>query len=511
MTPPHAPHTGLAPARSSVPAGTAAPQLEHQAPSVQYQQGQNGIVAPDCLSISPNVMSAKANVAIHPSEIDTSGRGFGPVLRNSRFLRLWLGQVFSQVADKIYLVLMIALITDRFQAADQTVSGWVSAIMIAFTIPAVLFGSVAGVFVDRWSKQQVLVLTNLVRGGLVLLLPLLLWLCQDQGEMWMDVPFGFGILLGITFLVSTLTQFFAPAEQATIPLVVPQPHLLSANSLYTLTMMLAVIGGFAAGEPLLEFARGLMMALGLHWDIGREWIVGGSYGLAGLILLGLSTGEASHSESTAPHIWADIRDGLHYLQQQPRVRVAVVQLVILSSAFAALAILVVRLAEVLPELKASQFGFLLAAGGVGMACSAGLLGQIGHRFPHYQLSGYGSLGLATMLGGLAFASDSLWLSLALLAGVGVFAAWIGVPMQTTIQEETPEDMRGKVFGLQNNAVNIALSLPLALAGIAETWFGLEQVFLGLAVLVVTGGLLSWYIARTSSSIDDTVRFHSHSS
>ena len=89
----------------------------------------------------------------------------------------------------------------------------------------------AGVFVDRWSKQQVLVLTNVVRGGLVLLLPPLLWLCQDHGD-WMGVPLGFGVLLGVTFLISTLTQFFAPAEQATIPLIVPQSQLLSANSLY---------------------------------------------------------------------------------------------------------------------------------------------------------------------------------------------------------------------------------------------------------------------------------------
>ena len=182
-----------------------------------------------------------------PTAKTASQQGFSPVLNNRNFLRLWLGQVFSQVADKVYLVLMITLITSRFQTTDQTVSGWVSAIMIAFTIPAVLFGSVAGVFVDRWPKQQVLVLTNVIRGALVLLLPLLLWLCHDRGD-WMGIPLGFGVLLGITFLVSTLTQFFAPAEQATIPLIVPPPHLLSANSLYTLTMMLAVIVGFAAAE-----------------------------------------------------------------------------------------------------------------------------------------------------------------------------------------------------------------------------------------------------------------------
>lgn len=80
--------------------------------------------------------------------------GFLPVLRNSNFLSLWSGQVFSQLADKVYLVLMIALISSRYQVGNQSISGWVSAIMMAFTIPAVLFGSIAGVFVDRWSKRQ---------------------------------------------------------------------------------------------------------------------------------------------------------------------------------------------------------------------------------------------------------------------------------------------------------------------------------------------------------------------
>ena len=83
---------------------------------------------------------------------------------------------FSQLADKVYLVLTIALVASRFQAADQTISRWVSAIMIAFTIPAVLFGAAAGVYVDRWPKKAVLVSTNLLRGGLVLSLPILLWL-----------------------------------------------------------------------------------------------------------------------------------------------------------------------------------------------------------------------------------------------------------------------------------------------------------------------------------------------
>lgn len=420
--------------------------------------------------------------------------GFGPVLKNRNFLTLWSGQVFSQLADKVYLVLMIALIATHFQASGQTISSWVSAIMIAFTIPAVLLGSLAGAFVDRWSKKAVLVSTNVFRGILVLALPMLLWL--GQGHEFISLPVGFCILLVVTFIVSTLTQFFAPAEQAAIPLVVERGQLLAANSLYTTTMMASVIVGFAVGEPLLALAD----QLGSQIGIGKEVLVGGCYCVAGLLLLLLKTREkVNGSEHESPHVFEDIRDGLRYLQQNHRVRNALVQLVILFSIFAALAVLAVRLAEVIPGIKTSQFGFLLAAGGVGMAAGAAVLGHGGQQFSHTRLSLIGSIGMAASLASLSLFTQQLWPTLLVITLMGAFAAMVGVPMQTMIQAETPEEMRGKVFGLQNNAVNIALSLPLALAGVAETFFGLKVVFAGLGVLALAGGVLTWYISRTEVS------------
>ena len=460
-------------------------------------QSGNGFHPP---SLPPSDLPPEA--VAHPEP--EREQGFIPVLKNRNFLTLWAGQVFSQLSDKVYLVLMIALIASRFQAADQPISGWVSSIMIAFTIPAVLFGSVAGVFVDRWSKKTVLVSTNLLRGGLVFALPPLLWLSRGWAPLG-NFPIGFCILLSVTFLVSTLTQFFAPAEQSAIPLVVERRHLLSANSLYTTTMMASVIIGFAVGEPLLALADTLFshLGLGLSADMGKEFLVGGGYALAGFILLLLQTNEKNKSELTDqahPHVWEDIKDGLLYLRQQAHVRGALIQLVILFSVFAALAVLSVRLAEVMPEIKSSQFGFLLSAGGVGMAAGAAILGHSGQHFPRTRLGFYGSIGMSASLVGLAFCYHSLWLTLLLITLLGSFAAIVAVPAQTTIQEETPEDMRGKVFGLQNNAINIALSLPLALAGIAETLVGLRAVFLGLAVMAIAGGGVTWYLSGKNNSV-----------
>ncbi|MBW4632249.1 MAG: MFS transporter [Iphinoe sp. HA4291-MV1] len=420
-------------------------------------------------------------------------QGFLPILKNPNFLALWGGQVFCQLADKVYLVLMIAIINSQFQTSNQTISGWVSTLMMAFTIPAILFGSVAGVFIDRWSKKAVLVATNILRGILVLAIPPMLWLTYDWQPVLGVLPVGFGILLGVTFLVSTLTQFFAPAEQAAIPLVVKEQHLLSANSLYTTTMMASVIVGFAVGEPLLAVADQVWSQLGGSHGLGKELVVGCSYAIAGLILLLLVTHEKPQQlEEQSPHIFADLRDGFRYLGENHRLRNALVQLIILFSTFAALTVLAVRMAELIPGLKASQFGFLLAAGGVGIAIGATILGLFCQRFSYTQLSLCGCVGMAASLIGLSIFTQQLWVVLLLVTLLGIFGALVGIPMQTAIQTETSPEMRGKVFGLQNNVINIALSLPLALTGVAETFVGLQTVFLALATIVFSGGILTWY-------------------
>jgi predicted MFS family arabinose efflux permease len=296
--------------------------------------------------------------------------------------------------------------------------------------------------------------------------------------------------------VSTLTQFFAPAEQTAIPLLVQRKNLLPANSLYTTTMMASVIIGFAVGEPLLGLTEKFAQWIGLTWEFSKEIVVGAGYALAGIVLLPLNPQETAKTEKEQPHVLQDIWDGIQYLRQNHRVRNAMVQLVILFCIFAALAVLAVRLAETLPNLESDQFGFILAAAGVGMAVGAAFLGNWGQSLPRPQLGLWGSFGMAASLAGLAFFTTDVALAFVITIFLGFFGALVGIPMQTTIQEDTPEQKRGKVFGLQNNAVNIALSLPLALASVAETIFGLEAVLLSLAGIAIAGGLLTWYISRT---------------
>lgn len=415
------------------------------------------------------------------------------VLTNPNFLSLWSGQIFSQIADKVFLVLIIAIISVKFQQEGEPISGWVSAVMVAFTIPAILFGSIAGVYVDRWSKKLVLVASNLLRGILVLSIPSLLWLTKDFAPLWGSSVSFWGLLV-VTFLVSTFTQFFTPAEQSAITLVVERPKLLAANSIYTTTIMAALILGFAMGEPLLAFAN--------HWigKIGQEVVVGGSYLIAGFLLLLLKTGETPESFSKQDiHIWNDLKEGLQYLGQNRAAKAALLQLVCTFSAIAALTVLAVRLAEVIPEIKSEQFGFLLADASVGMAIGAAIVGRFGHDMSRQRFALIGSIGMAVFLAALAFFNARFFPALGAIAGVGLFAGLCVIPMQTVIQEETPEEVRGKVFGLQNNAINIALSLPLAVAGIAESYLGLKIVILVLSALSLVSGIFTWQITRRDAS------------
>jgi len=155
-------------------------------------------------------------------------------------------------------------------------------------------------------------------------------------------------------------------------------------------MMALVVVGFAV-EPLLAIADKLTVQLGGGLNLGRKWW--GSYAIAGMLLLLLKTGEKQpHTEQELPRFARPARDGLQYLGQNSRIRTAPVQLVILFSVFAALAVLAVRMAEVIPSMKSSQFGFCWQLGRWHCRwCNA--LGQYGQRFSHTQLSLYGLWGL----------------------------------------------------------------------------------------------------------------------
>jgi MFS family permease len=157
------------------------------------------------------------------------------VFRNASFLRLWLSQAATQIGGNMVLFGLVVIVSST---QPNTA---VSVLILSFLVPAVLFSAVAGVYVDRVDRRLVLIATNILRGFAVVGLFLV-------GDNFL------GILL-LNIFVSTVTVFFAPAEAAMIPEVVPRQQLLAANGVFTLTLNAAFAIGFALLGPLVINGR----------------------------------------------------------------------------------------------------------------------------------------------------------------------------------------------------------------------------------------------------------------
>jgi len=411
-----------------------------------------------------------------PTEPAAVNNGFSALLKNRGFMLLWIGQLISQLADKVFFVLMIALLEVYPAPPGLAENSMYSTLMVVFTVPAILFGSAGGVFVDRLPKKLIMVGSDIVRGLLTLCLPFL--------------PREFFILLILAFAISTVTQFFAPAEQAAIPLLVRRENLMAANALFSSTMMGALIVGFAIGEPILSCAKNL-----IGEEYGQEMIVGGLYILSGVMMQPIKFTEPKphRDHRNSAHPWAEFTESIRYLKKNRLVLNAMLQLTTLYCVFAALTVLTIQLAEEF-GLKEKQFGFFLAAAGIGMLLGAGILGHWADKLHHKPLPLIGFLVMALVLGVFTF-THNLLLALGLCALLGIGAALIGVPMQTLIQQQTPPTMHGKVFGFQNHAVNIALSAPLAITGPLTDVLGLRVVLVGMSVVVAAVGVWAWQNTR----------------
>ena len=130
----------------------------------------------------------------------------------------------------------------------------VSLVILSFSIPSVIFGPVAGVTADRMNRRTLMTLVNVGRAISVLLFILI-------RPTWHAQTILVAIYV-ITFLFGTISQFFAPAEGAAIPSLVPRDQLLAANSLFNLTFTATQLLGFAVFGPVLAKVVGVDVLFG---------------------------------------------------------------------------------------------------------------------------------------------------------------------------------------------------------------------------------------------------------
>ncbi len=140
------------------------------------------------------------------------------VLRQRNFALLWLGGLVSMAGD---WMLYIALPFYVYEISGSTLA--TGAMFMAETLPRVLLGTVAGVFVDRWDRRLTMVVADVLRAVLLLLLLLV----RTVDQLW--------IVYLVAFTEAAISQFFNPAVSALLPRLVDEWQLLRANSLNAAT------------------------------------------------------------------------------------------------------------------------------------------------------------------------------------------------------------------------------------------------------------------------------------
>ena len=161
-------------------------------------------------------------------------RGAGELRHNAPFVRFWVASTVSDFGTYITSVALavLVLVTLGGTAQDQ---GWVSAARWA---PYLLFGLVAGIWVDHFSRKTVLVVADLGRGLLLAVL------CLGGVAGWLTIP----VVLGIIFGFGVLSLLGDAAYQSFIPQLVPRPLLVRANARLEQSDTVAqTVGGAVAG------------------------------------------------------------------------------------------------------------------------------------------------------------------------------------------------------------------------------------------------------------------------
>jgi predicted MFS family arabinose efflux permease len=277
----------------------------------------------------------------------------------------------------------------------------------------------------------------------------------------------------LAFLISIGSQFFGPAETSSIPRIVKHEDLYSANSLFFTTMMIALGFGFAIGEPIIS-----RTGIG-----GAPYAVASGFLIAAVLLLGIEDNKR-REQKTEPW-WEELRFGIAYIVDNPYVFRAILKITLLFSTIITLNIIAVGLAEQVMNLKPFQFGYIVAAAGLGMGLGNFWVGHHGKTLESGKLvyGGFAGLGLfMTLLGTLGYIQDYIfplfglqdvyfngWLMLIPLffsVCIGISCAFVAVPTQAQLQAAVPEELRGKVFSAQNTAMSAASTIPVLLTGIS---------------------------------------------
>ncbi len=404
---------------------------------------------------------------------------YAQLLKNRNFLKIWSAQLVSQIASNL---LNFALIIRIFDLASKTqfANISVSLLILSFGIPSIIFAVLAGAYVDHLDRRKVLIVTNIARAVLVLL-----FLVFENNIF---------VVYGLVFCISTLSQFFTPAEGAALPKLVKPNQFLAANSLFLFTLYSSFVIGYSLAGPVIAAFGGPAV----------YYLVAVSFVLAALLSWGLPKLRPAETginfAAINKQVFSTIRSSMHQIFTSHNLIFPIINLTIGQMMINVIAVLAPGLALMLFNQSLAVVSVkLIVPAAIGMIAGAVVVGQFLKNTKKTSIITLGIALAAVMLisiTGVYHLRSMTYFSYLVVGfsvGLGFANGLVSVSAQTLLQLNSTDEQRGKIFGTLNMMMNIAASVPVLLAGITADLVSPVTVLSGAGVLIAIYGIYQYKV------------------
>ncbi|MCB8944309.1 MAG: MFS transporter [Ardenticatenaceae bacterium] len=389
------------------------------------------------------------------------------LLRIRDFRLLWLGQIISNFGDSV-THLTLVLFINRITGGDAQAIAW---LLIALALPTAVFGLIAGVFVDRWNRKHVMVMSDGLRAALTLGFII----AAATGQIWLIYLLAFGH--------ATVSAFFAPARSAVIPRVVPKEGLLAANSLSQMSVVFfRVLGTGVAG-----FLVGTLDTFTTAFIIDAITFV-----LSALLIWQLKVQTQTAVTTTPPsvrHVFTQLRDGLSLIAHS---RILIGVMMAGGVAMLGIGALNVLLAPMVVNdlgLPETWFGALEFAQVAAMIISGALVTVLAAKFKPTTLASSGLFLTGWVILPLAFVTH-IWQLFPILFALGLLATPLNAGVATLVQTAVSDEILGRISSALNTVIQTASLISMFFAGTVAALVGVRNVFLISGIIVILSGLVA---------------------
>ena len=384
---------------------------------------------------------------------------FRDVLKNRSFLLLWLGQVISNFGERLNQMALIALIYKK--APGSTIE--LAKLLFFIVIPVFIIGPIAGVYVDRWDRKRVMVISDILRGILVLLIPLFIIVFKNFTPVYI-----------IVFLIFAVTRFFFLSKMAIIPDIVPKDMLLIANTLSDTTKLIATFVGIGVAGLLIERIGAIkgfyinaftyfISALFISNMVVKKII--------GQFREDILKAKDALKEAIKKSVWSEIKEGIQFITGHKEMRFVMRSFFILmAGAGAASCVIIVFIQDVFGSVT-KDLSILFMFLGLGALVSTMLYGRFGQRLQKEKVILKCMLFSGIFIAVFAIVAKLtayLWVSGTTMFLLGVSLGPIMVSLYTTIHELIPQKTRGRIFSSLEAVIHVGfLVFMFAAAFFAE--------------------------------------------